>query len=521
MKTKLIIFIALLFSSSASFSFNVQFKILPKDVKENIDSNIVSSMFKGITPAPDLVIYYIDFNDCINCILPIKSSAADNSLNYSNCVWVANNIPKSKVKYVKNLLNLPDSVLIVTGNAPLIKYFSSINSKDETKRSLILKYNHTSIIEWMPLSKTANGNLLKLFVNADVKTEKEIALKNDTTFYTSIDKIFSIDNNFILKTGPSQNILKFNADGNYLGTLTLSEAVIAKFAFPYLLATFPDSVQSRKNDHLDSVLLCYFNVIKPRGFEMIRFSNYSYNNDTLYISAYISLPFDESQSSIKLASRVFIIALNKKLEFVSIKYCNINYNEKSVPLEFYGYKHVSGSEIKFAMISSDFQVRPKNYFMGTYMLDANGQYVFNGLDEKCMVADSILSPTYSKLKELVFKFDFLNDSIVYFNYVPFFFNTNTGSIIPHFSGLSANSYQLLNVDLIKHEGKNYYQCIENIDGRLFVSLITADLKERVYMKKINVKEMNISNVNGSIYNIELDGENGTILKKLSFSDNLL
>jgi hypothetical protein len=501
--------------------FEIGFKILPKEVKENIDIHIVRPLFEDIRPTSDLIIYYIDFNDCINCILPMKSNSKDIFSSYTNYILVANNIPKSKIKYVKNLLDLPDSVNIITDNLPLIKYLSLITPKQETNRSIVLKYNHTSIIEWMPLSKVANSNLMQSFLSSDIKTDKEIVLKNDTTFYTSVDKMFYIDNKFILKTAPSQNLLKFDENGSYLGSLELNEQLIAKIAFPYLLATFPDSVRTRANNNLDSVLLCYYNVIKPRGFEMIRFSNYSYSNDTLYISAYISLPIDESQSSIKLASRVFIIAVNKKLEFISIKYCNINYDEEFIPLEFYGYRHLYGNAIKFGMISSDFQVRPKNYIMGTFVLDSNTQYVFNGLDEKCIVADSIFAPTYTTLKELVFKYEFLCDTLIYFNYLPYFLNTNTGNIIPHINGLSSRHYQMINMDLIKRGNKEYYQCIENIDGKLFISLVTADLNERVYMKNINAKEINISNINGSIYNVELNGENGTILKKLNLSESIL
>ncbi|MES2558862.1 MAG: hypothetical protein V4590_03940 [Bacteroidota bacterium] len=498
-------------------AFEIKHAILPYQIKSHIDSTITNKVFVNKKDRKDIIIYYVDFNDCINCILPIKTINNESLLDLKRIFLLAAHIPKSKLKFIKTQFGLPDSVNVID-DIVLSDYFSKITQRDALKKSLILKYYGSQVSEWIPLTSANNTPLFSSFISNTVKTGKPINLTNDTAFYTSIEKAVCFNGQILLKTLPEHTLLRYDASGKFLNKINLNEKEIAQYALPYILNNFPDSVKTRPNNQIDSVLKSYKIDIKPRGMEMIKFNNYSVSNDTLYVAAVISLPIERAFDIIRVSSLYFIMTFNKNLEFIDIKNCNFSYTEYYKPLDFYGFRHNNDGTLQFALVGDKQEVLPKNYFVGKWKNNGNVQYVYKGIESKCFIPDSIFKPYYEISKDLCHKIDFVNDSIIAFEYMPYLFNTNTGTIIKLLEdSISKKFYRLVHFKPLRHKNNDCFLLIENIDGISFASLFDLDLQQRVFMKRIAHFDAKVFSCQNTLYKIDLEGPTGTVFYELDFS----
>lgn len=431
----------------------------------------------------DLYIVYVNYDDCVNCNAALHLFNIENK-DFSNTYYLFEGVPDFKIPALKKQLGLVDSIKIITDEKIkdlIVKKFIKVG-----ERSTVIKYSNSPYVLYTSLKSLADYKLLISFLSKGKKADNEVRIKDDDYFYTQLNDFYKFNNYYLAITAPANEILLLDSNLNALKKFTIDTGYLRDSIFPLFIAQYPDSVQ--KLNSFETVLKNYKEDILPLGMGIYTFNNFDFRNNRIVLSAYVSLPILVNPNKIRFEGKGFIFELDKNLSIVKLNGYSFDAVEtKYYPLSMYGFgvKGEAENSFKMALTNNDVRYNDTVYkytdsviFIANYTLSKDNVYKATGNNfyiEGKKIKDFLIIH-----QDLAIKHKYVNDSLLYFRYMPFIFNVKNNSLIEILQPNTLKKTRKL------HQYNNYYSfinpvtgnlnTIEHINGKIYLSLFDATLK---------------------------------------------
>ena len=410
----------------------------------------------------------LDMNDCINCNLPFKVLVNLGKINRNNAILVISNLSKSKISAFRNEFDIKDSFIISTDSL-LIKTLFSFLPKSQS--NAIFSYRYDFVVKSLSLKVAANNNFKQLEISR-LQISNSDKLTNDDFFYSRFSQTIVSDNKLLAVVGPKPKVFSSDSNNTVNHVFSFNDTFLIKTAYPIITAHYHDSVRKSAYNSIDSVIRFYYQDIKPLGLDLLNLNAVSVYKKDIYISGSISIPITTEFDKISFAPGLFTFVFNSNLELKSIREYQLDIDTASGPLDIYGFM-VPHPDTLLVNVLTFNEKKFTPYFLGKWV-NENNFYKFKGLDKSVSLPRNELVDKYFKeIKQLIFKFTPVNDSLIAFNYLPYVLNLKNSDLIRTFNHTVNDGYVPYGLKLcskISLEKSTYYLLVENILDKSYVSI---------------------------------------------------
>lgn len=436
----------------------------------------------------DLYIVYVNYDDCVNCNIALHLFNKENK-DFSNTYYLFEGVPDFKIPALKKQLGLVDSIKIITDEKIkdlIVKKFTKVG-----ERSTVLKYSNSPYVLYTSLKSLADYKLLVPFLSKGKKTDNEVRIKDDDYFYTQLNDFYKFNDHYLAITAPANELLLLDSNLNALKKFTIDTSYLRDSIFPLFIIQFPDSVQ--KINPFETVLRNYREDILPLGMGIYTFNNIDFRNNKIVLSAYVSLPVLVNPNKIRFEGRGFIFELNEDLSIVKLNGYSFDIvGLKYYPLSMYGFgaKEKSENSFNIALTNNDVRYNDTVYkysdtvfFVAEYSVGTDKFY--KSTENRFFIEEKRIREYLAIHQDLAIKHKYINDSLLYFRYMPFIFNLKNNSLIEILQPNTLKKTRKL------HQYNNYYSfinpitgnlnTIEHINGKIYLSSFDATMKRSKLM----------------------------------------
>jgi len=461
----------------------------------------------------------LDMNDCINCNLPFKILINSGKLNPKNSILILKNLSKHKIPAFRNEFDIQDSFIVSTDSFLI----STLNSFLPKKQSnAVFSYRYNFMLKSLPLKIAVNNSFKQLEINSLAIKESE-KLKKDDFFYNRFSQTTVTNNKLLAVVGPKPRVFAFDSNNIVNHIFEFNDTFLIKTAYPFIIAHCHDSIRKNVYNSIDSIIKFYYVDIKPLGLNLLKLNTVSVYNQDVYISGSISIPITTDFDKLRFEPGLFTFVFNNNLELKFIKEYQLNIDTAAGPVDIYGFmvNHADTLMINVQTFS-DKEFNP--HFLGKWV-NENNYYRYEGLDKRVSLPkNEIIAKYFAEIKQLVFKFTPINDSLIAFNYLPYILNVKNSELIKTFNHSVEGFYIPYNLKLCSkiNLGKStYYIFVENILDMSYVSITDLSfnrIQVCALASSLNRPE-NFFIMNNNLCMVSVT-EEGTIISKVSL-DNII
>lgn len=456
----------------------------------------------------------LNMNDCINCNLPFKLMLNSKKISAENCLLVISNLNKSKITAFRKEYSIHDSLRITTDSSLINTLYSIL---PENLNNAVFGFKNHYVVKSLPI-KFANED--KLFNELDlkeIKIESSNGLKEDDIFYNRIEDVTTFNNKVLAVVGPKAGVFGFDTNFTVKNTFSFNDTFLIKKAYNSIINHFHDSIKLNANNSIDSIIRFYNIDIKPLGLSALKLNAIYPYKDDLYISGSISIPVTTGYDKITFAPGLFVFVFDQQLILKSISEYQLDIDSISGPVDFYGFK-VKHHDTLLINVQNFKQNKFKQNFVGKWV-KINNYYKYIGLEEGISLLENKITQEYFKeVKQLIFKFSYVNDTIIAFHYLPYILNLRNASVIQIVNSdcrLGYLAYNLKNVEKVFINNNWHYILVEKVFDRTYISIADLQFKrDNIFTMPSNSHDVESFFVlNNKLQFIALTDE-GTIINSL-------